>query len=502
MLFLRNFVGCSLSVALLIIAYPQIECWPLAWIALVPLLLVINTQSYGKAFFWGLFFGFLFFFGTLGWLIYVTYPGTILLSLYLAVYPAFFALGFVYFKKLPLISRAFVLSSLWTVLEFIRSSLFTGFGWVTLGHSQYKNILLIQISDIVGIYGISFLVVLVNLVVFETIRIFIKGFKEDIKDLKCIQGIVLILLSLVLVYGLWVLKTTSFTSTLKVTVVQPNITQKIKADDRYTPVVVTKTLELTDKASRLKPDMIVWPEEALPGLFGDQPAFVEQIQLKAMDLKTPLMIGVVLQEKEHYYNSAMLIAKDGAIEKRYDKIHLVPFGEFLPLRPYLGWLNKYIGLEDFTSGHEYTLFPIGASHKFGVLICFEDTLSDLWRNFTKTGAEFMVNMTNDSWFEDTKEPFVHLQGAVLQCVQNKRSLVRAADTGVSGFIDPLGRIITLAKDKTGKNTFVTAIASADVPLNHVLTFYTKYADIFTYLCFVCILWGVWVLRNNDRRKNV
>ena len=263
------------------------------------------------------------------------------------------------------------------------------------------------------------------------------------------------------------------------------------------PSIVIQTLALTDQAAQSHPDIILWPETSLPGILSEQPAYVEQIQLKALDLKTPIMMGAIINEKEKYFNSAILIGSDGKMQSHYHKMHLVPFGEFLPLRPILGWLNKYIGLEDFTSGTEYTLFPVGASaHKFAVLICFEDALHDLWRNFTKSGGEFFMNMTNDAWFMDTKEPFLHLQCAVLECVMNKRSLVRAANTGVSGFIDPLGRIIALAHDSKGKKTFVTAVASADVPLNNRLTFYTKYGDIFTYLCFVCILWGTW------RRKHV
>ncbi len=495
MSFLKNLAGCVLSAFLLIISYPQIECWQLAWVALVPVLFVISTKTSGKAFVWGLLFGFLFFFGTLGWLIYVTYPGAILLSLYLALYPAFFALGFVYFKRLPLTPRVFVLSSLWTVLEIVRASLFTGFGWVTLGHSQYKNLFLIQIADIVSLYGISFLVILVNLVVFETLRAVFKKQERIFGELRGLQGIVLMLLILSLVYGLWVFKTIRFPSTIKVAVVQPNIPQKIKWEDRYMPSIVRKTLDLTDKAAQGHPDIILWPETALPGILSEQPAYLEQIQLKALDLKTPIIMGVIIQSKNRYYNSAILLGKDGKIKGRYDKIHLVPFGEFLPLRPILGWLNRYIGLEDFSSGTKYTLFSIDHSaHKFGVLICFEDTLNDLWRNFTKAGGEFFMNMTNDAWFMDTKAPFIHLQGAVLECVANKRSLVRAANTGVSGFIDPLGRIIGLAQDNKGKKTFVEAVAIADVPLNNKMTFYTKLPSFFTYICFVCILWGVWILR--------
>jgi apolipoprotein N-acyltransferase len=217
-----------------------------------------------------------------------------------------------------------------------------------------------------------------------------------------------------------------------------------------------------------------------------------------MDLKTPIVMGAISENLNRYYNSAILIGADGTIRGHYNKIHLVPFGEFLPLRPVLGWINNYIGLEDFTSGKEYTLFPAGKSqHAFGVLICFEDALGYLWRNFAKSGASFMVNITNDAWFMDTKEPFLHLQGAVMNAVQTKRSLARAANTGVSGFVDPLGRIISLAQDSKAKKTFVSAVSSAEIPVNTQLTFYTKYGDIFTYLCFLCILGGVW---NLTRRR--
>jgi apolipoprotein N-acyltransferase len=494
---MKSLSGCALSAVLLIMSFPKIEWWPLAWVALVPLLFALDGVSRKRsAFGWGLLFGFIFFFGTLGWLTHVTYPGAIILALYLAIYPALFAAGTVYFKDLPLIPRVFILAALWTVLEFLRAILFTGFGWVTLGHSQYKNLLLIQIADIIGLYGISFLVILVNLTVFETIKEIaspIKQARNDTRSLALLLGLVTIILLMSLMYGLWTFQHTPLSSTVKVAVVQPNIPQKIKWDERYMQSIVQQTIRLTEQAARTHPDLIVWPETSLPGILSQQPAYLEQIQLKAMDLKTPIMMGAITDNKELYYNSAILIGRDGKIQGQYNKMHLVPFGEFLPLRPVLGWLNKYIGLEDFTSGHEYTLFPIGVpSHRFGVLICFEDALNDIWRGFTLAGGDLFMNITNDAWFMDTKEPYLHMQGAVFQCVLNKRSLVRSANTGVSGFIDPLGRILGEAKDPQGKKTFVEAVASADVPINKTITFYTKYADVFTYLCFVCILGGVWL----------
>ena len=500
---LRTISLAFISAVLLIISYPQLDLWFLVWGALVPLLFAIDGESRRSAFGLSFLFGFLFFFGTLGWLVYVTYPGTFLLCAYLALYPALFALGFNYFKKLDLIPRSFVLASLWTVLEFIRANLFSGFGWVVLGYSQYKNLWLFQIADIVGVYGITFLVMLVNLVIFETIKAVLNKRKEEMARLRRLQMITGGILIVCLLYGCWIFQTTQFSTTVKVSVVQPNIPQKIKWDEKYLPSIVDQTLKLTDQAAMAHPDIILWPETSLPGILSEHPSFLQRIQLKAMDLHTPIVMGSISENLDRYYNSAVLIGEDGTIRGHYNKIHLVPFGEYLPLRPLLGWINHYIGLEDFTSGKEYTIFTVGQSEKrFGVLICFEDTLHDVARNFTKAGAQFLMNMTNDAWFMDTKEPFLHMAQSVFQAVQNRRSLVRAANTGLSGFIDPLGRVMALAQDGSGKKTFVAAVTSCEVPINNRFSFYTKYADIFTLLSFFCILWGVLTIRRIYGKENI
>ena len=150
-----------------------------------------------------------------------------------------------------------------------------------------------------------------------------------------------------LAYGAWQFQQARFLLTGRIAVIQPNIAQRIKWEERYMPSIMKDTLALTDKAALDKPDLILWPETSLPGVFSEEPAYVEQIQLKAMELKTPIMIGAILHEQDKYYNSAILIGADGQMKSHYNKNHLVPFGEFLPLRPILGWLNKYIGLEDF-----------------------------------------------------------------------------------------------------------------------------------------------------------
>jgi len=477
------FLSCLLSAVLLTLSFPRIEWAPLAWGALVPLLCALNGQNPWTAFRRAYLCGFLFFFLTLGWFVYVTYAGAFLLVAFLSLYFAFFGMLFVYFQRLALIPRIFVLASGWVALEFIRDHLFTGFGWVMLGHSQYKNLLCIQIADKTGVYGVSFLVILVNLLLFETWRARSLLLKANIA--------VIAILSVVLIYGWWVTGQKKYYQMVRVGVVQPNIPLAMDWDEGRKPWIIAKTIQLTQQLRNQNLDLIVWPETSLPGVISDAPFLTNEIQAAAAGLHTPILIGSIAKEGGQYYNSAFLIGTDGQMLGRYDKIHLVPFGEYLPLRPILGWVNKFVPLDDFTSGKTYKIFSMLPSKaKFAVLICFEDTLGYLRRHFAQAGADFLVNMTNDAWFRDTKAPFLHLQAAVFGCVENHRSLVRAANTGVSALVDPWGRIIATVSDGNGKETFVEGTAWAPLPLNHEKTFYTKYGDIFTYLCFLCILVAV------------
>ena len=474
------FLSCLLSAGLLVLSFPKIAWTPLAWVALVPLLCALDGQKPWQAFRRAYLCGFLFFAATIGWFVYVTYPGAFLLVAFLSLYFAVFGLMFVYFQKLPVTPRIFVLASSWVALEFIRAHLFTGFGWVMLGHSQYKNLMCIQIADITGVYGVSFLVVLVNLLFFETWRARSFLLKANIA--------VITILSVVLIYGFWVTGQKKYYEMVKVGVVQPNIPLAVDWDENLKPWIIDKTIQLTQKLRDQKLDLIIWPETSLPGVITEAPFLTNEIQATAVGLHTPILIGSIAKEGGEYYNSAFLIGADGKMLGRYDKMHLVPFGEYLPLRPVLGWIDKFVPLDDFTSGKTYKIFSIAPSQKqFAVLICFEDTLGYLCRNFAKAGAGFFVNMTNDAWFGDTKAPFLHLQAAVFGCVENHRSLVCAANTGVSAMVDPWGRIIATVADGKGKETFIEGTAWGSLPLNYEKTFYTKYGDIFTYLCFVCIL---------------
>ncbi len=474
-----SFLSCLLAAGLLIASFPQLDFSFLMWVALVPLCATINGQRPWRAFRRAYLCGFLFFAATVGWVCYVTYVGAFLLVAFLALYFALFGMAFIYFQRLSVLPRIFVLSACWVALEFIRAHFLGGFDWVRLGHSQYKNLWLIQIASITGVYGVSFLVVLVNLLIFENWRARSFLVKANLT--------VMVILALVLAYGLAVTGKAKNYPTVRVGVIQPNIPLAVDWDDSLRPWIIDKNIWMTRQLKDQKPDLIIWPETSLPGVISESPFLVMKIRATAADLHTPLLIGSIGQEGQQYFNSAFLIGADGQMLGRYDKIHLVPFGEYLPLRPVLGWIGKIVGLDDFNFGKIYKVFTIAPGKKFSALICFEDTLGDLRRQFTREGALFFVNMTNDAWFQDTKAPFLQLQAAVFGCVETHRALARAANTGVSALVDPWGRITAFVHDGFGKKTFIEGGMGGVLPMVQEMTFYTKYGDVFTYLCFLCIL---------------
>lgn len=489
---LRTISAIALSAGLLNIAFPQVEWWPLAWVALVPLLLILDGKSFRICFWAAYCAGLLFFALTLGWFIHVTVPGAAVLIAYLSLFFGAFGAAVHFSQRLGLIQRLVFLPCVWVLLEYARAHLLSGFGWVLLGHSQAKNLAMIQIADLTGVYGVSFLVMLVNVFIAMSVRI-----KPGQKALwRKAHIAVIVVLVLAASYGTRLLKQAPAWPSVRVGVVQPNIAQELKWDPSLQPWIVQKTIRLSQDLQAQAPQLVVWPETSLPGIIGEEQELFGAIALQAKGSQTPILMGAVTAEEGKYYNSAFLIDAQGKTAGRYDKIHLVPFGEYLPLRPLLGWINRFVPLEDFTEGKDYALLSADGVPPFGVLICFEDTVSEVRRNFVRAGAQFLVNMTNDAWFKDTKAPFLHAQAATFGSIEHRRSLVRSANTGFSGFIDPLGRHIGEVRDAAGKFTFVAGSAMAAVPACGVMTFYTKYGDIFTLACLLAILW---VLSGLSRR---
>lgn len=479
---------------------------------LVPLFTALEDKSPKAAFGLGYLTGVAFFAGAVTWFVHVTLPGMVLMVLYLALYFGIFAAGYAFLKTGSLTLDLGLAASLWTALEFLRDKLFSGFGWVSLAHSQYQALPVIQIADVTGLWGVSFLIVLVNFWLKEWGGLFYhRGQPRVAGELKGLTRIALSCLMVSLIYGVARLSFASppadAAATVRVAVVQGNIPQSMKWDPRVWPQILQKYLRLTRAAALEKPDIIIWPETSFPGYPWEAPQVMEELRDFVREIKIPLLFGSITRRGERYYNTAILVDRQGELAQQYDKLHLVPFGEYIPLRKFLPFLEQVVPIADFTAGREFTLFPVissrGRESRFGVLICFEDTMAKLARGFARQGAQFLVNITNDAWFMDTKEPFLHLQGAVFRAVENRLSVVRSANTGVSCFIDPRGRIYRWVRDQRNKQTFVDGFSVAAVAAGSAGTLYTKLGDVFTYLCFGCILavgiLGKFKIQNSERK---
>jgi len=490
---------CLLSAILLILSFPCFNLWILAWFALVPLFFAIQGKSKAKAFLLSYITGIIFWLGTIYWLIHVTLTGMIILVLYLALYFALFGLIISTMNyELSTLDLLFI-PSVWVILEFIRSHLFTGFPWALLGYSQYLNLLFIQIADITGAWGVSFLVAWVNISVYSVIR---QPSSLIRKKYKYVFPLACIIFTSIYGYHKLNLPTTRslLPARLKISVIQPNISQELKWNESLRDFIMEGYFSLSKQALKDKPDLTIWPEAALPVVLEEESPYYKRVKDFVKEAKTPLLFGAVSLRDNIYYNSALLISKEGWLLGKYDKLHLVPFGEYIPLRKILGFLETLVPIGDFTAGRDYTVFSLPTTYyllptKFSVLICFEDLFPEISRKFTKRGADFLVNITNDAWFKRTSSPYQHLLSSVFRAVENRVFLVRAANTGVSGFIAPTGKIISLVNNKFGNNIFVSGYESQEISLSKQgQSFYTRYGDVFIVICILFVLSSIIIFK--------
>lgn len=485
----QNISLSILSGVLGFLAFPPFELHFLGWICLVPLLVVIRPDKPQNNFLYSFLSGAVFFGGLLYWLVNVTVPGTVVLVLVLALFYGLFGCFTGYVLKYSM--DLFILSFVWVLLEFIRSNLFTGFPWGLLGYSQYKNINLIQVADFAGAYGVSFLVVIFNVAAFALIT--------RAKRKIAYMMVALLFLTLATTYGVYKFNNYPLWGAARISVVQGNIPQKYKWDAASAEMIIDEYTDLTIEAAGEKPDMIVWPETSYPYLVEKTDNSAGEIGALASDLDVPILAGVVFTESDRYYNSAIFFDGKKGPGSIYHKVHLVPFGEYIPFNEHLSFLRDHIDkpIGDFVKGDEYTLFSMKALessstyggsivrqtnfYKFGTLICFEDIFPYITREFVKTGANFMVNITNDAWFGRTAAPKQHLQASVFRAVENRVPVVRAANTGISCFIDSTGKILS-GVEEGGKEIFVRGVATEKIGIHAGRSYYTEYGDVFVYFC--------------------
>ncbi|MDO8525442.1 MAG: apolipoprotein N-acyltransferase, partial [Candidatus Omnitrophota bacterium] len=455
------------------------------------------------------FAGILFFLGTVYWLVHVTLPGMIAVVLYLALYFGLFGLicNF-YLRNTQYALRSTrrylllaVIPAAWVALELARSHLLTGFGWNLLGYSQSFILPVIQIADITGPYGVSFLIMMINVAVFLTIGEIRK------KDYYCVSlAIAALVLFIAVYYGTCRVKNIFTGERLNVAVVQGDIPQVKKWDPSFREDILNKYERLTRKAALGSPELIIWPEASVPGFLESEPDLSDRVTKLVKDIKTPVLLGSPREDtgkKAAYYNSAIFMNEEGKAVGRYDKVHLVPFGEYVPLRAVFRFVENFAPspIGDFSAGKDYTVFSFFIKRnskdkdrvlhlikriKFSTLICFEDIFPGLARKFVAGGAGFLVNMTNDAWFHKTSAAWQHTQASVFRAVENRVNVIRAANTGVSCFIDQKGAIVDKV-ESGGQATFVGGYKIHEITITNTRTFYTLYGDLFAYICAMIAL---------------
>ena len=440
------------SSLLLILSFPNFNLSYLAFIGFVPLFFAIRNQPPQKIFLISYLCGFLFYLGTLYWLYHVTIFGLIILCLYLALYFGIFGLIF---------SRVTVLliPAVWIFLEYTQAHLFTGFGWTLLGYSQYKNLPLIQIADFAGAYGVSFVIMLTNVAIY---RLFKRSFREII-----IAGMVLVA---VVAYG--IIKETKDRewSDIKISVAQGNIPQELKWDPGAAESILDRYIDLTRLSAFDAPDLIIWPETSFPGFFEEDRKRTQLVLDLAKDINIPILLGANTYEGLRNFNSAVFVSDKGEAAERYDKIHLVPFGEYVPFSEKFSVLHNLVlgELGEFTAGQEFKIFKLTTSDlrlttNFATLICYEDIFPEISREFVKNGAQFLVVITNDAWYGKTSAPYQHAACSVFRAIENRVPVVRCSNTGLSCFIDSRGRIYDSVED-SGSHLFVAGHKTSKIKL--------------------------------------
>jgi len=494
---LLEYLPAVLSGILIMLAFPMFDLYLLAWVAFIPFLLSLWKKTPGEAFQTGFVFGIVYFFGTLYWIYHsINFYGglsfvssisvVLLLCCYLSMYPAVFAYFFSSFIKKSKLPALLIGPVLWVVLEFIRSYAFTGFPWSSIGYSQYKFLPVIQISDITGVYGISFLVLAFNCAVVDLLLFNSRVRKTPLFPLSyTLIGFTMFVLALAssLGYGFWRLGQERPGHMVKAGVVQGNIEQDKKWEPAFQKYVMETYTGLTLEAAKTSPDLIIWPETAVPFFFGDDKENTEQLVQFQKTLNTHLLFGSVLTKKKapdqtFLTNSVLLLDKEGKIAYQYDKIHLVPFGEYVPLRSLLFFIDKLVvGIGDYLPGDQYIRAETEFG-SFGAMVCYEIIFPGLVRKFYVKNGDFIVTVTNDAWFGKTAGPYQHFSMAVFRAIENRKPVLRSANTGISGFIDSNGRITAKTE------LFKRQVLSGDIKTDNTLSFYSHYGDLFAYFCMV------------------
>jgi len=496
-----RYIWAGLSGVLLVLSFPNFGHPAFAWIALVPLLvsvsgIVVPAHGFGL----GLIAGLLHFWGTVNWIALVMsdYGGLSsiaawavhgLLVSYLALFPALFGLAMaqIVWRLGPL--GLLCAPGIWVITEFGRIYLFTGFPWELLGYSQAHVLPVAQLASLFGVVGVSALIVMVNAAI-----AYLVVARQRRWIPVAVTGVVVVA---TVAFGFWRIRDSRLTNSgelLRVAAVQGNVEQQDKWDPSHEDEILSRYLKQTRIAAEDKARLIIWPEASTPFALELDPRG-ELVRTVARETRTNLLVGSTEIDGSSlsYYNAAFMIDASGTTSGIYRKQHLVPFGEYVPLESVLAFVSPLVeSVASFSAGSDANTLEIDG-HAIGTAICYEVIYPDLVRELVRAGSRLLVTITNDAWYGRSSAPYQHFQQATMRAIEQGRFLVRSANTGISGIIDPYGRVMSRSE------LFEPAVVVDDVRLISEYTVYGRLGDVPLYVVMGLTILFAWV---GSRRGSV
>jgi apolipoprotein N-acyltransferase len=489
-----------LSGALLALSFPKHGHPAFGWIALTPLVICAwRATSRRQAFLLGLLAGAVYFWGTLYWLIetMTTFGGlstvtavfaAFLLVAYLSLFPAVFSVTLAVVRRRMGPWALALAAPVWVTTELGRQYVWDGFPWALLGYSQVTVLPVAQIASVVGVYGLSGLLAFVSAAL--AALVLLPGRVRVVYP-----AVAAVLVASCAVWGSARLAGSPLLdsgSPVTVAVIQGNIAQEDKWDPALRDVITSRYLSMTREAIAAGATFVIWPESSTPFYFEHDLIRGGAIRRLATEAGVTLLIGSdqvepvraspeVDRPESRYYNAAFLVKPDGQVGGVYRKMHLVPFGEYVPLQRLLFFVGPIVeAVSAFTPGDEPVLLPIG-DHVASTAICYEVIFPSLIRRFVQDGSQLLTTITNDAWYGRSSAAYQHWEQAALRSIEQGRYLARAANTGISGFVDPYGRVI----EKT--DLFHEAILIGDLRFITERTIYSRIGDVVAWLSLAVTL---------------
>ncbi len=501
--------ACVFTTFFSIVAFPPFDVPEAGFALLIPMLVWFRFGPSLRRVAWTSFgIGWIAWFVLIFWLRHVTWFGLIALSAIVALHFMLWSVGAAWLSRRlqkgdPWAGAAFAVgvSALWVAIEFVRSWIFTGFPWLPLSASQWSRPVMLQSATFLGAWGVSFALVLLNAGI-ASYSVRIVEYARTRRRAFCPE----FYLALIVFVSLTFLQTRNISGQdreplFRAAVMQPAIPQDEKWDNARARAILGEIERNTLRLSPMKPDVVFWPEATLPyPILGDETmrAWAERL---AVEGGIPIVAGALARESDEVWrNSVYLIRPEwGLYPNYYSKRHLVPFGEYIPLRRFWPWIEKVVPIEgDLYPGDGVSLIPISMPNRtinIGPLICYEDVFPNLARDSVREGAAMLFVATNSAWYGKSGASAQHMAHSVLRAVENRRIVLRVGNDGWTGWIDEYGNAREELLDENGEIWFsggTTWALDRDRRWKGEKTYYTEHGDWFVWCCWalLAIIGGV------------